>query len=120
MARQTKLFASILFLLLTNIAVRDTVLSGNTTAGIRIASIRSGSLTDVTVDNCHFTNNGGGLTTFTNNGGVIIARLEHSTFVRNVTGVGVFANTIIYTSQNNLIDGNGTNINGALTPLAAK
>jgi hypothetical protein len=102
------------------IAVRDTILTGNTSAGVRIASIRSGSLTDVTVDNCQFSNNGGGLTTFTNNGGVIIARLEHSTFVKNITGVGVFANTTIYSLQNNLIDGNGTNINGALTPLAAK
>jgi hypothetical protein len=85
-------------------------LSGNTSAGVRVASIRSGSLTDVTIDNCQFSNNGG----------VIIARLEHSTIVKNLTGVGVFANTTMYSLQNNLIDGNGTNINGALTPLAAK
>ena len=101
--------------------VRDTVLSGNTTAAIYVFSNKSGMLDDVTVDNCLLSNNNGGLMAYTFNGGSVTARLERNTIVRNSTGVGAsYPNTTIYTLQNNLIDANGTNINGSLTPQMSK
>lgn len=101
--------------------VRDSVLSGNTTAAIYIFSNKAQMLIDMTVENCLLSNNNGGVMAYTFNGGMVVARLDHSTIVRNSTGVGAnYPSTTIYTLQNNLIDANTTNINGALTPQAAK
>lgn len=103
------------------LTVRDSVLSANSTAAIYIFSNKSGLFDDVTVDNCLITNNNGGVMAYTFNGGSITARLERNTIVRNSTGVGAsYPNTTIYSLQNNMIDSNGININGVLTPLAAK
>lgn len=103
------------------LTVRDSVLSANSTAAIYIFSNKAGLFDDVTVDNCLISNNNGGLMAYTYNGGSITARLERNTIVRNVTGIGAnYPNTTIYSLQNNMIDSNGTNISGALTPLPAK
>ncbi|HZT58473.1 MAG TPA: right-handed parallel beta-helix repeat-containing protein [Pyrinomonadaceae bacterium] len=100
--------------------VRDSVIAGGGW-GVRVLSNRANNLAEAELDNCQISGNTTGIFANTTNGGFSSVRLSRNVITRNNTGVAALQpNTTVVTMQNNVIEANGTNVNGALTPANLK
>ena len=92
-------------------SIKDSFAVGQTNVGLR-ADTSAGGVSELNVENCLVTNNGGtGIFSF-QNGGTTTVRVSNTTVTDNATGVANFVGQIL-SRGNNTVEGNGAN--GAFT-----
>lgn len=101
-------------------SVRRSVASGNSQAGFLASGFGAGNFAELNLEDCLAANNGTGVRADGFSGGAGVVRISSCLVSDNATGLAVGASGSIETRGNNTVAGNGTNVSGALTPLAAQ
>jgi hypothetical protein len=102
------------------VTFHNCVMSDNAFYGIYVVSNKAGLRAEAVVDHCRLTGNKNGMLV-SSTVGPSTARVSNSTITQNATtGIRISGGAIVYSYQNNIIDGNLTDISGVLTPISNK
>lgn len=100
--------------------LHNCVMSDNAQYGIYVVSNKSGLRAEAVIDHCRLTGNKNGILV-SSTVGPSTARVSNSTITQNATtGIRIVGGAIVYSYQNNVIDGNLTDVSGVLTPISVK
>jgi hypothetical protein len=105
----------------SRVTIKRSVASSNGSTGFYAFDIASGSTVELNCEECVSSNNGDGFAVTASSGGAATIRVSHSTATNN-TGFGFTQSSsgVFKSLVNNLVEGNGTDTNGAIAAITPK